>query len=117
MIYSKIEVVDGDTIKYRSWPFGLEEVCRIEGLDCDEMGTKRGEDQKRVLERICARWFFKPYIVVRYRKGRLGRKVKRCGRGRAIVRVYMWSWRGYRDYSRYMVQSGQVKRGSKWNEK
>ena len=118
MIYSGLEVIDGDTIRLRFWPFGLSENCRIEGLDCDEMDTTRGKRQRAIAESFMYCNVFKPYIFGRYgaRQSTKWRFKKRCSLGRLIVRVYVWDKYRYRDYSQMMIENGDVKKGSKWNE-
>jgi len=118
-----VRVIDGDTIDVKLSFFGPWEVCRIAGLDCDEIKSKdakkakKAQSQKTQLESFFGKWIFKPWIFRTYQKARGGgRRVKRCGRGRAIVVVYVWRWFRYVKYSEWMVENGYVKKGSKWNE-
>ena len=92
--------------------------CRIEGLDCDESGTKRGEHQTAIARKYFDGLRPSAYVRFRYAKRRdTGwRYIKRCGRGRAIVRAYVWSGWRYVDYSKLMIENGDVKKGSKWND-
>ena len=46
-----------------------------------------------------------------------GWRYKRCRNGRVICAVYVWHrWR-YVNYAEFMKSTGNVKKGSKWNEK
>lgn len=118
MIYSDLEVIDGDTIKVLLWPSKLAETIRIYGLDCDEMDTKRGKEQRDIAIYYLGSFFAKPYIFfsVGITRGNKWRYRKRDAYGRLLARVYVWDkWR-YRDYSEMMIKNGNVKKGSKWNE-
>lgn len=112
MIYDKLEVIDGDTIKIRLWPSRLVETCRIEGLDTDEINTDRGKKHNTIANSLLSS---NSYIFVFYVNTKLGRKRKRDAYGRLLVRVYVWRYWRYVNYAEWMKKKGHVKRGSKWN--
>jgi hypothetical protein len=92
---------------------------RILGLDTDEINGphhKRALEQQAVLDGFLRRWI-KPRIVADMGKTHDGWKVIKHHNGRFLCRVMVWSWRRlwWIDYSEYMINSKQVKRGSKWN--
>jgi len=117
LIYSKIRVIDGDTIEIILFPSGVSEICRIVGLDCDEMDTKRGRNQKEIAVRYFLRRCFSPYVLsVRGRRRETKASYnKRCGRGRLLTRVYVWNGFKYTNYAELMIKNGDIKKGSKWN--
>ena len=115
IIYDRLRVIDGDTIQIRLWPSRLVETCRIEGLDTDEINTERGKRQKLLLDGFGSGVFL-PYVFAGYSRSKFGKKRKRDAYGRLLVRVHVWRrWR-YVNYADYMKRTGNVKKGSKWND-
>lgn len=112
-----VNVVDGDTVRIL-WQ-GLAWYVRIVGLDTDELEGpqhKRAVRQTKILQRFVRRWF-KPRIIAETGKSREGHQFIRHHDGRWLCRVYVWKWSRFWwvDYSKHMVKTGNVKRGSKWN--
>lgn len=112
MIYNRIRVIDGDTIDLQLWPSMLWEKCRIIGVDTDELGTKRGEDQKKRLESFN----HSIYVKLLYTKTKSRRRLKRDAYGRLLVKLYVWRWWRYVNYAEWMKSKGYIKKGSKWND-
>jgi endonuclease YncB( thermonuclease family) len=117
--YSKIKSVDGDTIRIK-WR-GLAWYVRIVGLDTDELnGPKhnRAIKQQAILDSYLSKWI-KPRVIAEVGETREGWPVIKHHNGRFLCRVLVWSWRRlwFVDYAKLMVNNGNVKRGSKWNQK
>jgi len=112
--------VDGDTLRVK-WQ-GLAWYVRIVGLDTDELNGpkhKRAVEQKGELDRFLKRWIFRPRLIAETAKSRKGWQYIRHHNGRWLCRLYVWSWSRFwwMDYAEYMVKTGQVKKGSRWNGK
>lgn len=116
--YQHYHIVDGDTIKVL-WG-GLGWSIRIYGLDTDEINGsqyRRGVDQKTILIKFFSK-IMRPRLYALISESREGwPQIKTDGYGRWLCCVRVWSWKRFRymDYSRYMVDTGNVKKGSKWN--
>lgn len=124
--YQKWRVVDGDTVEVLinklAWTLRITTDKNYNGLDTDEMKgrfKKRGEHQKAMLETFF-RKMMKPriYVLTHLTRNKWN-KIEVGSRGRWLVVVRVWAWRnlGYIDYAEHMIKTGNVKKGSHWNEK
>lgn len=116
LFYSKIKSVDGDTVRIK-WN-GLGWYVRIVGLDTDEMteNIKRAIRQKEILDSFLRKWI-KPKLIAEIANSREGWPYIKHHNGRFLCKMYVWQWTklGYVDYAKYMIDTKNVKKGSRWN--